>query len=84
MRQGGRVGAACGEQAPDQLRYSMGLSDGERSGSTRWIEALDPAQAARRPLHAEKGGRRRKVRCLIAESSRHTPSTCRKGVKCRL
>ena len=53
MRQGGRI-SACGEQAPDTLRHSMGLGDSKRSGSTCWIEALDPAQAARRPLHAEE------------------------------
>ena len=52
------IGAARGKQPPEQLRQTMGLGDGAAMCGAAGIEPLGPAQAARRPLHAEKGGGR--------------------------
>jgi hypothetical protein len=65
------IGAARGKQPPDQLRQAVGLGDGHRGCGSRGIEALDPTQAASRPLHPEEGRRGLMVQCLVAEGRGH-------------
>ena len=65
------IGAARGQHAAEQLRQAMRLGDGRGNEGAAGIEPLDPAEAARRALHAEQRGVRLGFRRSEFEGCRH-------------
>ena len=76
-----RLRASRGEDAAEELGQAVGLGDGESRRGLRWLEALDPAEAAHGLLDAEKGGANAVLYGLVIESGRHAKCTSPGTVK---